>query len=59
MGWLTCQVTYFCVVSYTLQFGNIWALRNALVGNFVMRTLFRFEVDKPLDRLQRLVRLKN
>ena len=59
MGWLTCQITHLCAVSYTLQFGNIWDLRNALVGNYVMRTLFRFEVNKPLDRLQRLLRLKN
>ena len=59
MGWLTCQITQLCAVSYSLQFGNIWDSRDASVGDYVMRTLFSFEVNEPLDRLQRLLRLKN
>ena len=52
------KITRLCAVSFTLQFGSIWDLRNALVGDYVMRTLFSFEVNEPLDRLQRLLRLK-
>ena len=53
------KITRLCAVSFTLPFGSIWDLRNALVGDYVVRTLFSFEVNEPLDRLQRLLRLKN
>ena len=59
IGWLTRKITRLCAVSFILQFGSIGDLRNALVGDYVMRTLFSFEVSEPLDRLQRLLRLKN